>query len=109
MLVDHKGNVQAEECGRGKQLNRAAFMIHAAVHAARPDANCAAHTHSPYGRAFAAFGRELDTITQDSCAFYQVRGHCIVVHRTYIYARRLTSNAVTTSRTLVSTNNSEAS
>jgi len=40
------------------------------VHTARPEINCVAHSHSIYGRTFCALGRPLDTITQDSCAFY---------------------------------------
>lgn len=53
-------------------LNTAAFMIHAAIHQARPDVNAAAHSHSIYGRSFCTLGRKLDCITQDSCAFYDV-------------------------------------
>lgn len=45
-------------------------MIHHAVHEARPDANCVAHSHAVHGRAFSTLGRSLDIITQDSCAFY---------------------------------------
>jgi ribulose-5-phosphate 4-epimerase/fuculose-1-phosphate aldolase len=45
-------------------------MIHHAVHAARPDVNCVAHSHSVHGRAFSTLGRPLDIISQDSCAFY---------------------------------------
>ena len=56
-------------------LNAAAFAIHSAIHRARPDVLCAAHSHSIYGRAFAALGRELDMITQDACAFY--RDHAV--------------------------------
>lgn len=68
ILVDHEGNViDGGEC---RLLNSAAYMIHAAVHTARPDVMCAAHSHSIYGRAFCALGRPLDIITQDSCAFY---------------------------------------
>jgi hypothetical protein len=51
-------------------LNTAAYMIHHAVHTARPDVMCAAHSHSIYGRTFCALGRKLDTITQDSCSFH---------------------------------------
>lgn len=47
-----------------------AYMIHHAVHTARPEINCVAHSHSIYGRAFCSLGINLDTITQDSCAFY---------------------------------------
>jgi ribulose-5-phosphate 4-epimerase/fuculose-1-phosphate aldolase len=50
--------------------NYAAYMIHHAVHTARPDINCVAHSHSIYGRAFCTLGRTLDTITQDSCSFH---------------------------------------
>lgn len=49
-------------------------MIHSTVHAKRPDVNCAAHSHSVFGRAFSTLGKELDITTQDSCAFYEVRG-----------------------------------
>ena len=52
-------------------LNTAAYMIHHAVHTARPDVVCAAHSHSLYGRAFCTLGCGLDMITQDSCAFYK--------------------------------------
>ena len=45
-------------------------MIHSAIHKARPDVMCAAHSHSIYGRSFCTLGRELDITTQDSCAFY---------------------------------------
>ncbi|KAL6302512.1 class II aldolase/adducin domain-containing protein [Sparassis latifolia] len=69
LLVDHDGKFQ-DESGPLRLLNRAAYMIHSAVHAARPDVICAAHTHSIYGRAFSTLGKELDIITQDSCAFY---------------------------------------
>lgn len=51
-------------------LNRAAFVIHSQVHQARPDVQAAAHTHSPYGRAFSTLGKHLSPITQDACAFY---------------------------------------
>ncbi|KAG2065644.1 arad-like aldolase/epimerase [Suillus decipiens] len=51
-------------------LNRAAYMIHSAVHKARPDVICTAHSHTMYAKAFSALGVPLDPITQDSCAFY---------------------------------------
>jgi len=68
ILVDHEGKVI--DGGPNRLLNQAAYMIHAAVHKARPDVMCAAHSHSLYGRAFCALGRGIDIITQDSCAFY---------------------------------------
>lgn len=69
--VDHDGKVIAG--GEVRLLNTAAYMIHAAVHAARPDVMCAAHSHSIHGRTFCTLGQELDITTQDSCAFYKVR------------------------------------
>ncbi|KAI0673013.1 arad-like aldolase/epimerase [Trametes maxima] len=70
ILVNHHAQVQVSESGPNTLLNKAAFMIHSAVHAARADVNCAAHSHSIYGRAFSTLGKELDIITQDACAFY---------------------------------------
>lgn len=52
-------------------LNAAAYAIHHAVHVARPDVNCVAHSHSVYGQAFCTLGRELDMTTIDVCAFYK--------------------------------------
>jgi ribulose-5-phosphate 4-epimerase/fuculose-1-phosphate aldolase len=49
---------------------KTAYFIHHAVHTARPDVNCVAHSHSLYGRTFSTFGASLDITTQDSCAFY---------------------------------------
>ncbi|KAL8795685.1 MAG: hypothetical protein Q9195_001923 [Heterodermia aff. obscurata] len=66
--VNHQGKVI--DGGDVRLLNAAAFMIHGAVHEARPDVMCAAHSHSIYGRTFCALGRKLDIITQDACSFY---------------------------------------
>lgn len=64
--VSHDGRI-VEGANR---LNAAAFAIHSEVHAARPDAVAAAHTHAVYGRTWSTLGRPLDPITQDACAFY---------------------------------------
>jgi ribulose-5-phosphate 4-epimerase/fuculose-1-phosphate aldolase len=66
ILVNHHGDVVYGK----RPVNRAAFVLHSAVHAARPDINAAAHSHSVYGKAWSALGRTLDPITQDACAFY---------------------------------------
>ncbi|KAJ5684512.1 Decarboxylase NovR [Penicillium maclennaniae] len=66
--VDHHGKVI--DGGPNRLLNAAAFMIHSAIHEARPDVLCAAHSHSIHGRAFCSLGRPLDIITQDACAFH---------------------------------------
>lgn len=66
--VNENGEIIAG--GPTRLLNTAAYMIHSAIHKARPDVVAAAHSHSIYGRTFCAFGRPLDITTQDSCAFY---------------------------------------
>ena len=68
ILVDSTGKIV--DGGPVRLLNTAAYMIHHAVHTARPDVNCVAHSHTIYGRTFCTLGRNLDVITQDSCAFY---------------------------------------
>ena len=55
-------------------VNKAAFAIHSQVHAARPDVVAAAHAHSVHGKAWSAFRRPLDPLTQDACAFYGDHG-----------------------------------
>lgn len=55
----------------GYHVNQAAFTVHAAVHAARPDVVAVAHCHSVHGRALASLGEVPDPITQESCAFYE--------------------------------------
>ncbi|KAF2400319.1 class II aldolase/adducin domain-containing protein [Trichodelitschia bisporula] len=66
--VDERGVVI--DGGPCRLLNVAAYMIHEAIHKARPDVIAAAHSHSIYGRSFCSLGRKLDIITQDACAFY---------------------------------------
>lgn len=70
ILVDHEGKVVAGDW----PVNTAAFAIHSQVHAARPDVNSAAHTHSRFGRAWSTLGRLLDPLTQDACTFYEDHG-----------------------------------
>jgi len=55
-------------------VNRAAFAIHSAVHAARPDVVAAAHSHSVHGKAFSSLHRYLRPLTQDACIFYRDHG-----------------------------------
>jgi ribulose-5-phosphate 4-epimerase/fuculose-1-phosphate aldolase len=66
VLVNHDGEVVQGD----QPVNTAAFAIHSQVHAARPDAVAAAHSHSVYGKSWSTLGRLLDPITQDVCAFY---------------------------------------
>jgi ribulose-5-phosphate 4-epimerase/fuculose-1-phosphate aldolase len=66
ILVNHDGDVVYGS----KPVNRAAFVLHSAIHQARPDVVAAAHSHSPYGKAFSSLGIPLAPLTQDACIFY---------------------------------------
>ncbi|KAK4495972.1 hypothetical protein PRZ48_013240 [Zasmidium cellare] len=70
LRVDHKGNV-LDSGPKGNLLNKAAFLIHGAIHAARPDVVCAAHTHSVYGRAYCTLGKPLEMISLESSLFFE--------------------------------------
>lgn len=70
LRVSHQGEIL--DPGTVGVLNKPAFTIHGAIHAARPDVICAAHTHSIYGRAICALGKPLDMLTLEACMFYNV-------------------------------------
>jgi ribulose-5-phosphate 4-epimerase/fuculose-1-phosphate aldolase len=67
ILADHEGRVVQGSYA----LNRAGFVLHAAVHEANPDIVAMCHAHTIYGTAWAAMGRKLDPITQDAACFYE--------------------------------------
>jgi ribulose-5-phosphate 4-epimerase/fuculose-1-phosphate aldolase len=58
-----------------------AFALHAAIHAARPDAACVVHTHMPYATALALTKDGLDTrLSQNASKFH---GGRYAYHREY--------------------------
>jgi ribulose-5-phosphate 4-epimerase/fuculose-1-phosphate aldolase len=63
-LVNDRGEIVG---GNMHAINPAGFSIHSAVHRARPDIQAAVHCHSIPSKAFAAFGKKLDMISQDAC------------------------------------------
>ena len=67
ILADHQGRVVEGN----HAINRAGFVLHAAVHDAHPDIVAMCHAHTVYGTAFAALGRPLDPISQDAAAFFE--------------------------------------
>jgi ribulose-5-phosphate 4-epimerase/fuculose-1-phosphate aldolase len=67
ILVDHAGKVVKGDFA----VNRAGFVLHAAVHEAHPDILAMCHAHTLYGTAFAALGKPLEPISQDAAAFYE--------------------------------------
>lgn len=67
ILADHEGTVQ-----EGKYaINRAGFVLHAAVHEHNPNVMAMCHAHTLYGAAFCALGKPIDPISQDACAFFE--------------------------------------
>jgi ribulose-5-phosphate 4-epimerase/fuculose-1-phosphate aldolase len=67
ILADHSGKVVQGDYA----INRAGFVLHAAVHEAHPDIVAMCHAHTVYGVAFAALGKKLEPITQDAAVFYE--------------------------------------
>ncbi|CAH0027880.1 unnamed protein product [Clonostachys rhizophaga] len=53
-----------------RPLNNPGFFIHSEIHKIRTDINSICHAHTIAGRAWCAFGKPLDMITQDICDLY---------------------------------------
>jgi ribulose-5-phosphate 4-epimerase/fuculose-1-phosphate aldolase len=69
ILVDQQGKV-LDRGGVEHQINVAGFVIHSAVHMARPDLTCVIHTHTAAGMAVAAQEQGLLPISQHALKFY---------------------------------------
>ncbi|KAF2816203.1 class II aldolase/adducin domain-containing protein [Mytilinidion resinicola] len=68
VLVNFEG--QAVGGNRSRPANAAGFLIHSAVHKARPDVHAAVHAHGRFGKAWSAFAKPLEMLNQDVCYFY---------------------------------------
>ncbi|KAK5048702.1 hypothetical protein LTR84_005794 [Exophiala bonariae] len=68
ILVNFDGEVIGGNDSRPP--NTAGFLIHAAVHKARPDAHAVCHAHGIAGKAWSVFGKRLEMLTQDACKFW---------------------------------------
>ncbi len=79
MCIDDEGAVHY---GTGP-VNAAAVAIHCGIHRVNQSAVAAVHTHTTYGRAFAARERLLEPINQEACLFYEnhvvFRGDIVVL------------------------------
>lgn len=71
--IDCDGNVLFNASGYG--INAAGFVIHSAIHMARHDVECVAHTHSPAGMAVSAMECGLLTLAQSSMRFVKIAYH----------------------------------
>ncbi|WP_447920371.1 class II aldolase/adducin family protein [Achromobacter aegrifaciens] len=56
-------------------VNQAGYVIHSAVHAARPDVHCVVHTHSRAGMAVSALKCGLLPLTQTAMRFASIAYH----------------------------------
>ena len=72
-LVNEEGEVVD---GNMHSINPAGYVIHSAIHKARPDVVAAVHCHSVPSKAFSALGIPLEPINQDACRFYNQHGIC---------------------------------
>jgi len=76
--VDLEGNVLSSPEfpeGLGYKFNPAGYVIHSAVHGAKPDIHCVIHTHSIAGMAVGALKQGLLQMTQTAMRFGKVAYH----------------------------------
>ena len=75
--IDSEGCVVDERSGTGPALrvNKAGFVIHSAVHAAREDLHWVIHTHTAAGAAVSAQEQGLLPISQHALKFHQRLGY----------------------------------
>ncbi len=67
LKVDLEGNIVAPT---EYNLNRAGFMIHGAIHGARPDVACVLHTHTESGMAVSCLEDGFLFVNQEALMFY---------------------------------------
>ena len=70
--IDLDGNVLDDT---EYQVNQAGFVIHGAIHSARPDVACVLHTHTVAGMAVSSQADGLLPLTQSSMRFYNRIGY----------------------------------
>lgn len=67
VLVDEDGIVVDGQGGNMHVVNPAGYVIHTAIHRARPDVVAVVHCHSVPSKAFSSLGCMLEPINQDAC------------------------------------------
>jgi ribulose-5-phosphate 4-epimerase/fuculose-1-phosphate aldolase len=65
--VDMDGNIIGDQ---DQEINPAGFVIHSAIHMARPDAQCVMHTHTVAGSAVASLQEGLLPIGMHALGYY---------------------------------------
>jgi len=69
VLIDGEGAIVDPHAAPGVRVNPAGFVIHSAVHLARPDIACVIHAHSDAGMAVSAQRDGLLPLTQHAMMF----------------------------------------
>ncbi len=72
-----KVDVDGEKlCQSDWPVNRAGYLIHSAIHRARPnDLHCVIHTHEAISQALCALDSPAIPVTQEGCQFYERVGY----------------------------------
>src|ERR1044071_8462496 len=70
--IDVEGNILDDT---PYKVNRAGFVIHSAIHMARPDLHCVLHTHTVPGQAVSALDCGLLPLNQAAMRFYNHIGY----------------------------------
>ncbi len=68
--IDLDGNIVDQDESQTRRVNVAGFVIHSAIHMARPDLLCVIHTHTAAGIAVSAQKEGLLPISQHALKFY---------------------------------------
>lgn len=69
MKIDHDGQILLQP-DHGFGINYTGFVIHGAIHAARPDIHCIAHTHTRAGIAVSAMACGVLPLSQSAMRFH---------------------------------------
>jgi len=74
VVIDLEGNKVGKD--DGWPVNRAGYLIHAAVHRARPDdLHCVMHTHEPFSQSMTALNVETVPMVQEACQLFERVGY----------------------------------
>jgi ribulose-5-phosphate 4-epimerase/fuculose-1-phosphate aldolase len=68
--IDLHGKIIDQDAQGTRMVNEAGFVIHSAIHAARPDLTCVIHTHTAAGIGVSAQAHGLLPISQHALKFY---------------------------------------
>ena len=74
MKIDREGQILLQP-HHGYGINYTGFVIHGAIHAARPDLHCIAHTHTRAGIAVSAMACGLLPLSQSAMRFHGTIGY----------------------------------